>query len=89
MLVHRFNEAAPDTPAAEAWLDSQAWLHRVGTPIEQDVHAASGQPVIYRLDYASGHGVGSTADAQKDEFADVGAFVLDVTRTHAAVAPTM
>ena len=34
-----------------------------------------------RLDYASGHGIGSTADANKDWATDIAAFVLEVTRT--------
>ncbi|WP_165967328.1 prolyl oligopeptidase family serine peptidase [Luteimonas aestuarii] len=44
------------------------------------MQAASAKPVIYRLDYASGHGIGSTADANKDWAADIAAFVLEVTR---------
>lgn len=75
LVIHGIND-----PRVDVW-QSNKFTARMD--------AASGQPVIYRLDYASGHGVGSTADAQKDEFADVGAFVLDVTHTHAAVAPTM
>ncbi|WP_165967329.1 prolyl oligopeptidase family serine peptidase [Luteimonas aestuarii] len=38
MLLGRFNPAAPDAPPTEAWKDSQVFLHRVGNPIEQDLH---------------------------------------------------
>lgn len=65
-MIHGVND-----PRVEVW-QSNKFAARMA--------AASDRPVIYRLDYASGHGMGSTADARKDWAADIGAFVLDVTR---------
>lgn len=82
--------AGPDWPA---WLV----IHGVNDPrvevwqsnkFAARMQASSPRPVIYRLDYATGHGMGSTADARKDWAADILAFTLDVTRTGPADAPS-
>lgn len=75
LVIHGVND-----PRVEVW-QSNKFAARM--------QAASRNPVIYRLDYATGHGMGSTTDARKDLFADIGAFALDVTRdTPASEAPT-
>lgn len=66
LVIHGAND-----PRVEVW-QSNKFVARMA--------AASDRPVIYRLDYASGHGMGSTADARKDWAADIAAFVFDVTR---------
>ncbi len=38
LLLGRMRETATGEPKEAAWLDSQTWLHRIGTPIEDDVH---------------------------------------------------
>lgn len=37
---------------------------------------ASGKPIMLRIDYASGHGVGSTKKQQQEEYADMWSFML-------------
>ena len=37
---------------------------------------ASGKPVLLRLDYASGHGIGSTKTQRQEEYADMWTFML-------------
>ena len=37
---------------------------------------ASGKPVLLRIDYASGHGVGSTKSQRQDQYADMWEFML-------------
>ena len=66
LVIHGAND-----PRVEVW-QSNKFVARM--------QAASDRPVIFRLDYASGHGMGSSADARKDWAADIGSFVLDVTR---------
>ena len=66
LVIHGVND-----PRVEVW-QSNKFAARM--------QAASANPVIYRLDYATGHGVGSSSDARDDLFADITAFVLDVTR---------
>lgn len=70
LVIHGVND-----PRVEVW-QSNKFVARM--------QAASDSPVLYRLDYASGHGMGSTADSRKDLFADIAAFALDVTRDEAA-----
>lgn len=66
LVIHGVND-----PRVEVWQSSK---------FAARMAAASDNPVVYRLDYASGHGMGSTADARKDWAADIGAFALDVAR---------
>ena len=66
LVIHGVND-----PRVEVWQSSK---------FAARMQAASDRPVIYRLDYASGHGMGSTADARKDWAADIAAFVAEVTR---------
>jgi prolyl oligopeptidase len=37
---------------------------------------SSGKPVLLRLDYASGHGVGSTKSQRQEQYADIWSFML-------------
>lgn len=76
LVIHGVND-----PRLEVW-QSNKFVARM--------QAASDKPVIYRLDYTTGHGMGSTADARKDWAADIAAFVFEVTRdadAHREVAP--
>lgn len=65
LVIHGVND-----PRVDVW-QSNKFVARM--------QAASPRPVLYRLDYASGHGIGSTADTAKNVFSDIGAFVLAVT----------
>lgn len=69
LVIHGVND-----PRVEVWQSSK-FVARM--------QAASRKPVIYRLDYAAGHGMGSSADARKDWAADITAFVLEATRDRA------
>ena len=73
LVIHGVND-----PRVDVW-ESNKFAARM--------RQASANPVIYRIDYASGHGVGSTADARKDWAADIGAFVFEVTRNVAGDTP--
>lgn len=73
LVIHGVND-----PRVDVW-ESNKFAARM--------RQASANPVIYRIDYASGHGVGSTADARKDWAADIGAFVFEVTRNVAGDPP--
>lgn len=73
LVIHGVND-----PRVEVW-QSNKFAARM--------QAASPRPVIYRLDYATGHGMGSTADARKDWAADILAFALDVTRADPSGPP--
>lgn len=75
LVIHGVND-----PRVEVWQSSK---------FAARMQAASDKPVIYRLDYASGHGMGSTADARKDWAADIGAFVREVTRDRAGAGNGM
>jgi len=66
LVIHGVND-----PRVDVW-ESNKFVARM--------QIASARPVIYRIDYTSGHGVGSTAGARKDWAADIAAFVLDATR---------
>lgn len=66
LVIHGVND-----PRVDVW-QSNKFTARM--------QAASDRPVVYRLDYASGHGMGSTADARKDYSADIAAFVIEHTR---------
>jgi prolyl oligopeptidase len=37
---------------------------------------SSGKPVLLRIEYESGHGIGSTKSQRLREFADIGAFMF-------------
>lgn len=62
LIVHGVND-----PRVDVW-QSTKFAARLG--------AASPNPVLLRLDYESGHGIGSTASARRAEQADWLAFVL-------------
>lgn len=62
LVIHGVND-----PRVDVWQSSK---------FAARMQAASDAPVLYRLDYASGHGMGSTADARKDYSADIAAFVI-------------
>lgn len=64
LLTHGVND-----PRVEVW-------HTTKTAARLMAATASERPVLMRLDYASGHGVGSTRSQVFDERADVYAFLL-------------
>lgn len=64
LLTHGVND-----PRVEVW-------HTTKTGARLQAATTSGRPVLVRLDYEAGHGVGSTKRQQFDEVADVFAFAL-------------
>jgi prolyl oligopeptidase len=62
MLTHGVND-----PRVEVW-------HTVKTAARLKAATSSGQPVLVRLDYAAGHGIGNTGAQQRNETADTLAF---------------
>ena len=64
LLTHGVND-----PRVEVWNSTKAAARLMAT-------SASGRPVLMRLDYASGHGIGDTKAQVLDERADTFAFVL-------------
>ena len=64
MLTHGTND-----PRVEVWNSTK-------TAARLQAATTSGKPVLLRLDYESGHGVGSTKSQTLDERADVFAFML-------------
>ena len=64
LLTHGVND-----PRVEVW-------HTTKTAARLMAATASGRPVLMRLDYASGHGVGNTRSQVFEERADVYAFLL-------------
>lgn len=64
MLTHGVND-----PRVEVW-------HSTKTAARLAAASASGKPILLRLDYDAGHGVGNTRKQQMQERADVYAFLL-------------
>jgi prolyl oligopeptidase len=64
MLTHGVND-----PRVEVW-------HSTKTAARLMAASASGRPVLLRLDYDAGHGIGSTKRQQLQERADIFAFFL-------------
>ena len=64
ILTHGIND-----PRVEPWQSFK-------TAARLQAASASGRPVLLRIDYASGHGIGSTRSQGHAELADVWAFIL-------------
>jgi len=64
LLIHGVND-----PRVEVWNSSK-------TAARLQAATSSGKPVLLRLDWQAGHGIGSTQRQVLDELADVYAFVL-------------
>ncbi len=64
MLVHGMND-----PRVPVW-------HSAKTVAKLQAATTSGKPVLLRLDYAAGHGIGSSAMQRREEFVDMTAFML-------------
>jgi prolyl oligopeptidase len=64
LLTHGVND-----PRVEVW-------HSTKTAARLTAASTSGRPVLLRLDYDAGHGVGSTKQQQLQERADIFAFLL-------------
>jgi prolyl oligopeptidase len=64
LLTHGIND-----PRVEPWMSAKATARFQAA-------TASGRPVLFRVEYHAGHGIGSTKDQQHDERADVWSFLL-------------
>jgi prolyl oligopeptidase len=64
ILTHGIND-----PRVEPWESAK-------TAARLQVATASGKPVLFRVDYHSGHGIGSTKLQRQNELADVWSFFL-------------
>ena len=64
LLTHGVND-----PRVEVWMTTKAAARLMAS-------STSGRPVLLRLDYDAGHGVGSTKKQQLEERADMFAFLL-------------
>jgi len=64
LLTHGIND-----PRVEPWQSFK-------TAARLQAASASGRPVLLRIDYAAGHGIGSTRSQRHAELADVWSFVL-------------
>jgi prolyl oligopeptidase len=65
ILTHGIND-----PRVEPWISAKA-------AARFQAATASGRPVLFRVDYHSGHGIGSTRTQRHEELADVWSFMLD------------
>ncbi|MFM8252023.1 MAG: prolyl oligopeptidase family serine peptidase [Planctomycetota bacterium] len=70
ILTHGIND-----PRVEPWLSAK-------TTARLQAATASGKPVLFRVDYEAGHGIGSTKAQRHQERADVWSFLL-----HACAQP--
>jgi prolyl oligopeptidase len=64
LLTHGIND-----PRVEPWISAK-------TTARLQAASASGKPVLFRVDYHAGHGIGSTREQRQAEQADVWAFLL-------------
>jgi prolyl oligopeptidase len=64
LLTHGVND-----PRVEVWQSTKAAARLMAA-------STSGKPVLMRLDYAAGHGVGNTKKQQQEERADIYSFLL-------------
>lgn len=64
LLTHGIND-----PRVEPWLSAK-------TTARFQAASASGKPVLFRVDYQAGHGIGSTKRQRHEELADVWSFLL-------------
>ncbi|QDU28310.1 Prolyl endopeptidase precursor [Anatilimnocola aggregata] len=64
LLTHGAND-----PRVEPWISAK-------TTARLQAASASGKPVLFRVDYHAGHGIGSTRTQQQAEDADISSFLL-------------
>ena len=64
LLTHGAND-----PRVEPWISAK-------TTARLQAASGSGKPVLFRVDYHAGHGIGSTRDQRQAELADVWSFLL-------------
>lgn len=64
LLTHGIND-----PRVEPWISAKATARFQAA-------SASGKPVLFRVDYQAGHGIGSTKRQRHEELADVWSFLL-------------
>lgn len=64
LLTHGAND-----PRVEPWMSAK-------TTARFQAASASGKPVLFRVDYNAGHGIGSTRQQRLEELADVWSFLL-------------
>ncbi len=64
LLTHGIND-----PRVEPWMSAK-------TTARLQAASGSGKPVIFRVDYHAGHGIGSTRSQRQEELADMWSFFL-------------
>lgn len=64
LLTHGIND-----PRVEPWISAK-------TTARLQAASASGKPVLFRVDYHAGHGIGSTREQSQAELADIWSFLL-------------
>ncbi len=64
ILTHGIND-----PRVEPWQSAK-------TTARLQAASSSGKPILFRVDYHSGHGIGSTKKQRQEELADVWSFLL-------------
>lgn len=64
LLTHGIND-----PRVEPWISAK-------TTARLQAATGSGKPVLFRVDYHAGHGIGSTKTQRQEELADVWSFLL-------------
>ena len=64
LLTHGAND-----PRVEPWISAK-------TTARLQAATGSGKPILFRVDYHAGHGIGSTRDQRQAELADVWSFLL-------------
>jgi prolyl oligopeptidase len=64
ILTHGIND-----PRVEPWMSAK-------TTARLQAATVSGRPILYRVDYHAGHGIGSTRDQKQNEQADIWSFLL-------------
>jgi prolyl oligopeptidase len=64
ILTHGIND-----PRVEPWMSAK-------TTARLQAATASGKPILYRVDYHAGHGIGSTREQKQTEQADIWSFLL-------------
>jgi prolyl oligopeptidase len=65
MLTHGIND-----PRVESWLSAKMAARLQSA-------SASGKPVLLRIDYDAGHGIGNSRRQRNEEYADIFAFLFE------------
>lgn len=71
LLTHGIND-----PRVEPWMSAKMTARLQAS-------TSSGKPILFRVDYDAGHGIGSTKRQRQEQTADQWAFILSQMRGHA------